>query len=159
MGALGAGKTTVGSLLAQQLGWEFVDADSFHSAANIEKMSHGHPLTDADRVPWLAAIRQAMLRWIAEHRNVVLACSALKESYRSLLIYPDVKLVYLKADYDLIINRLRWRGGHFAGPQLLASQFADLEQPADAIVLDASRPPDEIVQELRTRLAHKTDQS
>lgn len=150
MGVTGAGKTTIGSLLAQQLGWEFVDADSFHPPSNIEKMSRGIPLTDADRVPWLQAIHDAMAQWIPEGRNVVLACSALKRSYRELLVFsPEVRLVYLKGSYDLIRSRLLLRHGHFATEQLLSSQFADLEEPANAMAVDASRTPAEIVQDIR----------
>lgn len=153
MGVTGAGKTTVGSLLARQLGWEFVDADSFHPPSNIEKMSRGIPLTNADRLPWLQAIRDAILEWKAESRNVVLACSALKRSYRDLLLVaPDVRLIYLKGDYELIRNRLRSRHGHFATEQLLASQFADLEEPDAALVVDAGGTPEEIVSDILPRL-------
>src|SRR4029077_13571152 len=114
MGVTGAGKTTVGNLLAQQLGWEFADADRFHSPANVERIRLGIPLDDADRAPWLSALRQAMERWVTEHRNVVLACSALKESYRDqLALGSEVKFVYLKGSYDLIYQRLRQRHGHF----------------------------------------------
>jgi gluconokinase len=153
MGPAGSGKTTVGELLAAQLGWEFVDGDSFHSPANIEKMAHGIPLDDNDRIPWLNAIRNAMLQWDAQRRNVVLACSSLKRSYREQLqINSAVKLVYLKGSYELLRQRLHSRHGHYATEQLLASQFADLEEPADAIIIDVSRPPEEIVAEIRKQL-------
>jgi gluconokinase len=154
MGPAGSGKTTVGKLLAAQLSWDFFDGDDFHSAANIEKMSRGLPLTDADRIPWLNSIREAMLRWQAEGRNAVLACSALKRSYRELLaINADVKLVYLKGAYELLRERLRSRKGHYAGEQLLASQLADLEEPTGAITVDAAGSPEEIVAEIRKRLS------
>ncbi len=154
MGVVGAGKTTIGTLLAEQLGWEFVDGDSFHPPSNIEKISHGIPLTDSDRVPWLEAIRDVMRQWIAEGRNVVLACSALKHSYRTMLrISPEVKFVYLKADPALIQERLRLRHGHFATEDLLASQFAALEEPRDASAVDVGRPPAEIVAAIRRQLA------
>ena len=153
MGPTGSGKTTIGSLLAQQLGWDFVDADQFHSAANKEKMHQGISLTDADRAPWLAAIHQQIEQWIAEKRNVVLACSALKQSYRDLLWRGgDVKLVYLKGSYELIAQRLLTRHGHFADEHILAGQFADLEEPADAITVDISAPPEKIVEEICRRL-------
>jgi len=153
MGPAGSGKTTVGELLAAQLGWKFVDGDSFHSPANIEKMARGIPLDDNDRAPWLNAIRNAMLQWDAQRRNVVLACSALKRSYREQLqINSAVKLVYLKGSYELLRQRLHSRHGHYATEQLLASQFADLEEPADAIIIDVSRPPEEIVAEIRKQL-------
>jgi len=154
MGPAGSGKTTIGELLASQLGWSFVDGDTFHSPANIEKMSRGVPLDDSDRIPWLNSIREAMLRWDALHQNIVLTCSALKRSYRDLLqINSNVKLVYLKGTYDLLRERLRSRKGHYATEQLLASQFADLEEPADAITIDVARSPEEIVSEIRKLLA------
>jgi gluconokinase len=149
MGVTGSGKTTVGELLAARLGWEFADADSFHPAANVEKMSRGIPLDDADRAPWLAALHSNIIEWTASGRNVVLACSALKRSYREQLeIGPEVKLVYLKGSYDLIARRLHARHGHFAGEQILAGQFADLEEPDDAIVVSVGAPPEEIVGEI-----------
>lgn len=153
MGVAGSGKTTVGELLAAQLGWEFADADSFHSPANIEKMSHGIPLTDADRIPWLNSIRGAMLQWQEQCRNVVVACSALKQSYRERLdISDDVKLVYLKGSCELLRERLHARKGHYAAEQLLASQFTDLEEPTHALTIDVAGPPQEIVSEIRQRL-------
>jgi gluconokinase len=154
MGTTGAGKTTIGTMLATQLNWQFADADTFHPPANIEKMSHGIPLTDADRAPWLEAMRKAILEWIAAGKNVVLACSALKRAYRDeLRPSPEVKIVYLKGDYALFAERIRHRHGHFAGEQILAGQFADLEEPDDAITVDAAKSPDEIVVEMRRRLA------
>jgi gluconokinase len=154
MGTTGAGKTTIGKLLARQLGWEFDDADSFHPAANIEKMSRGIPLGDADRAPWLAALHNAIAQWIAAGKNVVLACSALKQSYREeLSVGPDVKIVYLKGSYELFAGRIHERHGHFAGEGILAGQFADLEEPKDAVTVDASLTPQEIVSEIRRRLA------
>jgi gluconokinase len=153
MGVTGAGKTTIGSMLASQLGWEFADADSFHSPANVEKMRRGIPLDDADRAPWLRAMRDAISQWIGERRNVVLACSALKRNYRDeLRAGPEVKIVYLKGSMRLISSRLRQRHGHFAGESILAAQFADLEEPADAIVVDVSLPPEEIVRGIREQL-------
>ena len=154
MGPAGSGKTTVGELLAGQLGWEFADADNFHSPANIEKMAHGVPLDDNDRIPWLNSIREAMEQWNAQRRSVVLACSALKKIYRERLqINSGVKLAYLKGTYDLLRERLHSRRGHYATEQLLASQFADLEEPADAITVDAAHSPEEIVAEIRRQLA------
>jgi gluconokinase len=153
MGPAGSGKTTIGELLAAQLGWEFSDGDSFHSPANIEKMSHGIPLTDADRLPWLNSIREAISQWLARRKNVVLACSALKRSYRELLqVSPEVKLVYLKGSYELLRQRLHARKGHYATEQLLTSQFADLEEPADALVVDVAPPVQEIAAQIRAQL-------
>lgn len=156
MGPAGSGKTTVGILLAKQLSWEFADGDDFHSPANKEKMSRGVGLTDEDRVPWLQSIRDAMDQWLAERRSVVLACSALKRSYRERLGVDsdakDIKLVYLKGSYDLLLERLRDRKGHYAREQLLASQLVDLEEPTDSITVEVSRSPEQIVVEIRKQL-------
>jgi gluconokinase len=153
MGPTGAGKTTIGTLLAKQLNWQFADADSFHPPANIEKMSKGIPLNDADRAPWLAAMRKAILDWIAAGRNVVLACSALKRAYREeLRPSPEVKIVYLKGTYALFAERIHRRHGHFAGEGILAGQFSDLEEPGDAITVDAAQSSEQIVAEIRKQL-------
>jgi gluconokinase len=153
MGVTGAGKTTVGSLLAAQLGWEFADADAFHPKANVEKMSHGIALTDADRAPWLAAMRSAIERWLSQKKSAVLACSALKRSYRrELLISPDVRLVYLRGDYDSVANQLRLRHGHFATESILADQFSTLEEPEDAVIIDVGQAPARMVGEIRAQL-------
>jgi gluconokinase len=160
MGVVGAGKTTVGRLLAGQLGWEFVDADSFHSPANVEKIRLGIPLDDADRAPWLKAIRVAIDRWIAKKQNVVLACSALKRIYREELNGGvDVKLVYLKGTYEIIYQRLGLRQGHFATEKLLASQFAILEEPDEGVVVDVEQSPEVLAQEIRRRLGLEPGQS
>jgi gluconokinase len=154
MGTTGAGKTTIGTMLAAQLNWQFADADAFHPPANIEKMSRGIPLNDADRAPWLEAMHKAILEWIAVGKNVVLACSALKRAYREVLrASPEVKIIYLKGNFALFAERIRQRHGHFAGEGILAGQFADLEEPADAITIDAAQSPEEIVAEIRNRLA------
>jgi gluconokinase len=153
MGVTGAGKTTNGRLLAQTLGWKFVDGDEFHPLANVEKMRAGIPLTDADRQPWLEALRQAISLAIAQNNNIVLGCSALKERYRRhLQIAPEVQLIYLNGSYELIAGRLRDRHGHFATTSLLASQFADLEEPRNAFTVDISGSPEEIVAAIRKGL-------
>src|SRR5579871_2840407 len=154
MGVTGAGKTTVGKLLAQQMDWAFADADDFHPRANVEKMGRGIPLNDADRAPWLAAMREAIEQWLAKKQNTVLACSALKRAYRDqLLVNESVKLIYLKGGADLIAERVRERADHFAKADLVASQFADLEEPGgEAITLNISDSPEMIVAEARQRL-------
>jgi gluconokinase len=152
MGVVGAGKTTVGSLLAQRLGWQFADADDFHPAANVEKIRRGIPLDDSDRAPWLAALRNAILRWNAERQNAVLACSALKRKYRDELRIDGVQFVYLKGNYELIEQRLRTRRGHFASDSILKSQFADLEKPDDAMTVEIDKPPEAIVSEIIEKL-------
>jgi gluconokinase len=154
MGVVGAGKTTVGSLLAQQLHWEFADADDFHPHSNIEKIRRGIPLTDADREPWLDRMSQAVGGWIKARKNVVLACSALKRKYRQeLVLGPEVRFVYLKGSAPLIATRLHARQGHFAGESILASQMADLEEPEMAVVADITRTPTQIVEDIRKQLA------
>jgi gluconokinase len=153
MGVVGSGKTTVGHLLAEQLGWEFADADDFHSPANKEKIHKGIGLDDADREPWLQGLRAAVVYWIAERRNVVLACSALKRSYRSeLSVGPEVRFVYLKGSASLIASRLQARRGHFANEQILASQLSDLEEPENAVTAGIEGTPPEIVQKIRNQL-------
>ena len=155
-GVSGAGKTTVGKLLAQDLGWQFLEADEFHPAANIEKMRSGIPLTDEDRWPWLENLREQIKRHIAASENAVLACSALKRAYRERLrISEEVKFVFLRGDYALIAKQLRRRRGHFMNPKLLRSQFADLEEPApdeDALTIVLGRTPQEFVKEIKTKL-------
>jgi len=153
MGTTGSGKSTVGEMLAQRLGWLFLDADDFHSAANKEKMHRGIPLTDADRAPWLAAIHDELVRQDQQGRNVTLACSALKQEYRDeLKAQLDMRVVYLKGSEAVLRAHIEGRHGHFAGESLLASQLATLEEPMDALVEDVSRMPEEIVEEVCTRL-------
>jgi gluconokinase len=153
MGVVGAGKTTVGSLLANELGWKFADADEYHPASNVEKIRHGIALTDADRAPWLNLLRQAITDWLAGRTNVVLACSALKHQYRQkLAVGPEVSFVYLKGSAPLIARRLHERHGHFASESILASQLADLEEPERALMVDISNTPSQIVQQIRNEL-------
>lgn len=152
MGVVGSGKTTVGQLLAGKLGWEFADADNFHSRENIRKISHGMALTDEDRAPWLANLRDSIQKWNAEGKSVVLACSALKHSYRKELSAGAVQFVYLKGSYDLIEQRLSERRGHFASDSILKSQFQDLEEPSHALPVPIDQPPDAIADEIITKL-------
>ena len=153
MGVVGSGKTTIGSLLAAELGWQFADADEFHPQSNVEKIRHGIPLSDADRQPWLERLCTEILRWIAADRNAVLACSALKRSYRQeLAVGPQVRFVYLKGSASLIADRLRSRHGHFADDKILASQFLDLEEPKEALTVEITGTPQQIVSEIREKL-------
>jgi gluconokinase len=154
MGTTGAGKSTVGKLLAARLDWAFLDADDFHPSANIEKMKHGIPLTDADRLPWLANTHAELLRLRQAKQDVVLACSALKQSYRDQLSAGlDFRVVYLRGTYEQMRRHIEARHGHFAGEAILAGQFADLEEPSDALVLDVSHSPEQLVAEA-VRLLH-----
>jgi gluconokinase len=155
MGVSGSGKTTVGKAYASQMGWTFVDADDFHPAANIAKMHRGEPLTDADRWPWLEAIRQRLLLAAQRGENVVLACSALKHAYQEYLTHEDperIYYVYLRGSEELIRQRLVERKGHFMNPNLLHSQFETLEPPENAIEIDIAPPPDEIAANIRRKL-------
>jgi gluconokinase len=153
MGTTGSGKTTIGEMLAKRLGWLFLDADDFHSAANKLKMHRGIPLTDADRGPWLAAIHDELLRQSLQGRNVILACSALKQEYRDELhARVDMQIVYLKGSETVLREHIESRHGHFAGESLLPSQLATLEEPTDALVVDVSHTPEEIVDEICARL-------
>ena len=154
IGVSGSGKTTVGKLLAQSLGWGFSDADEFHPKANIEKMSHGIPLSDADRMPWLQAMQRAIDNWLQEDQNMVLTCSALKEAYRQMLLRDKerVQLVYLKGSFELIKQRLEHRPHHYMKVDMLQSQFDTLQEPQEAIVVDITQSPEVIVQQIRTSL-------
>jgi gluconokinase len=153
MGPTGVGKTTVGEMLGRELGWEFADADRFHSPANVEKMSKGIALTDADRAPWLESLRSKIQDWIAAGQNGILACSALKKSYREILnVGPEVKWVYLKGTFAEIAKRVAERKGHYAKVSLVASQFEALEEPTDALDIDVNQTPEEIAAEIRKAL-------
>ena len=155
-GVSGAGKTTLGKLLARELGWAFYEADNLHSPGNVEKMHASIPLTDEDRWPWLESLRELVKRSLAAGENAILACSALKKKYRDCLqVGADVRFVYLRGSYELIANQLRHRRGHFMNPALLQSQFADLEEPRPAegaIVIELGRGPNELVEEIKSRL-------
>lgn len=154
MGVTGSGKTTVGKLLAAELGWSYYDADDFHSPANIEKMRRGVALDDADRQPWLETLRNLVRDCLEQKENCILACSALKQSYRDYLLLSDeVRLVYLRGNYDLIERRLSDRSGHYMNPKLLRSQFEILEEPQGHLTIDVSLPAGEIVKTIREHFA------
>jgi len=156
-GVAGVGKTTIGRLLAQELGWQFYDADDFHPAANIEKMKAGIPLTDEDRWPWLDRLRQLIKDCLAAHENAVVACSALKRAYRDRLrVTEEVKFVFLRASRAQVVEHLQQRRGHFMPATLLDSQFADLEEPQlqeDALNVDLRGSPRDVASLIKTKLS------
>ena len=153
MGVSGSGKTTIGTMLAEALKCSFLEGDSLHPPANIEKMSHGIPLTDADRAPWLAAIRDHILAAMEHGQCLVVAASALKQQYRDFLSRgTNITWVYLKGTEELIRGRMLHRHGHYMKAGMLRSQFADLEGPKDALVADISQPPEVILQQLLAQL-------
>jgi len=147
LGVAGSGKTTIGRAIADRYGWRFVDADDHHAPAAIAKMRAGVALTDADRAPWLASLHAIAAAAADRRDHLVIACSALRQRYRDVLrgTLRNIRFVYLKVDEATLARRLAERSGHFAGPSLLASQLANLEEPADALTIDATRPPEEIV--------------
>lgn len=152
MGAAGAGKSTVGRQLANQLGWCYVDGDDFHSTANLEKINHNLPLTDEDRRPWLEHLRTAITGWVSSGTYVVLACSLLKASHRAMVLTntkEHVRIAYLKADRPLLERRLLNRTDHVMKVDLLDSQLETLEEPIDALVLDASESPQKLAHRIR----------
>jgi gluconokinase len=155
MGVAGSGKTTIGRQLAAELGWHFADADEFHPPANVAKMSAGVPLDDADRAPWLAAIRLYIDARLAQGENAVVTCSALKEKHRAILLRdaPQVKLVYLRGTRDVLWSRISGRQGHFMKPAMLDSQLATLEEPAAAIAIDIAQSPAQIIAGIRSAIA------
>ena len=155
MGVAGSGKTTIGRQLAAGLGWSFADADDFHPAANVAKMSAGIPLDDADRAPWLAAIRRYIDARLERNENAVVTCSALKEKHRAVLLgdRAQVRLVYLRGTRELLWSRISSRQGHFMKPAMLDSQLAALEEPADALAIDIAQPPEKIIAALRQAVA------
>src|SRR5256885_5945188 len=155
-GVSGAGKTTLGKLLAQKTGWRFYEADDFHSPANTDKMRRGVPLTDEDRQPWLGRLRELIERCLAAGENAVLACSALKKAYRDRLrASGEVKFVFLRGNRARISEQLQHRRGHFMNPALLDSQFEDLEEPQSSeqvLTVDLGGSPHDLVQSIKAKL-------
>jgi gluconokinase len=155
MGVSGSGKTTVGKALAAKLGWASVEGDDYHPPSNVEKLRAGTPLTDEDRRPWLAALRERVDRAIAAGEDMVLACSALKHSYQDYLERDDparIHYFYLHGSEELIRDRLAGRKGHFMNPGLLHSQFETLEPPTDAVRVEVVGSPEEVADEVRRKL-------
>ncbi|BAU64057.1 carbohydrate kinase, thermoresistant glucokinase [Stanieria sp. NIES-3757] len=156
MGVAGSGKSTVGKLLSQRLGWQFYDADDFHPPENLAKMSLGLPLSDRDREPWLDRLKQLIEQTINQGNSAILACSALKSSYRHFLTQNqknDICWIYLRGDYELILTRIQQRQKHFFKEEILRSQFANLEEPTEALIIDVSMSPDAIVNTILTYLS------
>jgi carbohydrate kinase (thermoresistant glucokinase family) len=157
MGVSGSGKTTVAAMLAGRLHWNFQEGDALHPQANVDKMHHGIPLTDADRLPWLDSIAALVDRWNAEGVSGIITCSALKRAYRDRIRAgrPGVELIYLRGARELVSARITQRMGHFMPASLLASQFATLEAPGDdepVITVDIGGSPDQIVEAILTAL-------
>ena len=154
MGVTGSGKTTVGEQLAHQLGWAYYDADDFHPEANVRKMASGTPLTDEDRWPWLEILSAAIGQWLRAEQGAILGCSALKQSYRDILVSgrPGVQIVHLKGPKALIAQRLETRQHRYMPASLLDSQFATLEEPCDALSVDIGPSPAAIAAAIRTAL-------
>ena len=157
MGAAGAGKSTVGTALANRLGCPFVEGDDFHSDDNRQKMAGGVPLTDRDRQPWLTAISQAIAEIMRHGGDAVIACSALKERYRTAFREQGVRFIYLKASFETLAARLRQRSGHFFHPALLESQLDAMEEPADAIVVCAEQPVSVIVRRIMSEIPLRSE--
>ena len=157
MGVSGSGKTTIGEQLAARIGWRYEDADTFHPAANVAKMSAGQPLTDEDRWPWLRAIADEIDRASAVGERVVIGCSALRRVYRDVLVHGrhDVRIIYLQGTQALIAGRLGERRGHFMPPGLLTSQFGTLEPPTPdehAVTVSIDAPIKTIVDNILSQL-------
>jgi gluconokinase len=158
MGVSGSGKSTIAKALAERLAWTYEDADRFHPASNVAKMSAGHPLTDDDRWPWLRAIADEIDRVAASGGHAVIACSALKRAYRDILVHgrDDVRIVYLDGSPELIASRMAARKNHFMPPGLLDSQFATLEVPGpdeNPVIVSIDPPADAIVDNIARKLA------
>ena len=154
MGVSGAGKTSVGVQLADDLGWPFYDGDTFHPKANVEKMRQDIPLTDADRFPWLTALRRLIDDLTRQETSAVVTCSALKQAYRDRLLDGpgDIREVFLKGDFAFIQERMQKRSGHYFKADLLHSQFDALEEPDSGLVIDIAQPLEVMVQQIRQAL-------
>lgn len=154
MGVSGSGKTTVGQRLARDLGWPFYEGDNFHPADNVAKMAQGVPLADADRYPWLQAIRALIVNLCETNQRAVITCSALKQAYRDLLRVDEAKIrfVYLQVDPQTLQKRLHQRQAHFMPASLIDSQIAALEEPADALAINAHQPVEQVIAQIRASL-------
>jgi gluconokinase len=153
MGVSGSGKSTVGLALAERLNWSFADTDDYHPASNREKMARGEALDDSDRQPWLESLHELLAQYGLQHRPVVLACSALKATYREVLTrdLAGVRVVFLQGSRELIAERIRQRT-HFMSLTLLESQLATLEPPSDAVVVEVDQPVQSLILEIESKL-------
>lgn len=160
MGPTGCGKTTVGRLLADRLGWPFIDADDFHPPANVAKMRQGIALNDEDRRPWLEMLRAEIDQWLADGQSGIMACSALRKAYREMMGVDQqvVRTVYLHGSFELLHMRIMARRNHYMNPHLLRSQLDTLEPPAGGSMVDINSPPEaivaQIVNQLKTEWIH-----
>lgn len=157
MGVAGSGKSTVGANLAKRLAWAFLDADDFHPAANVEKMSNGIPLNDEDRMPWLRRLHDELEHRLGSGASIVLGCSALKESYRQIMQegLSRIDFVFLDVDQVTLTERLGTRQAHFFPKGLLESQFAALERPQNALIVNANRSIEEVIEQIVAALDEK----
>ena len=154
MGVSGSGKTTVGKALSIHLDWPFYDGDAFHPARNIEKMSKGIPLTDEDRQPWLERLNKLMKEHLDKNTSLIVACSALKKSYREILKkdLETIQFIFLEGSFDLIMKRMEGREGHFMKAEMLQSQFDTLEKPDDAFIISIDQSVEKIVKSVLEKL-------
>ena len=149
MGVSGCGKTTIGKMLGEKLGWKYYEGDEYHPKENVEKMRSGIPLNDDDRKPWLLALRSIIENHLNEGTGAVVSCSALKQKYRDLLkVNDEVKFIFLKGDFDTILRRMQARKNHYFKPEMLKSQFDALEEPVNVITEDIDIEPELIVNEV-----------
>jgi gluconokinase len=162
MGVTGSGKTTIGTLLASRMGWQFAEGDAYHSKENVAKMHAGIPLTDEDREPWLRALHEVLLGWYKAGKSGVLACSALRQKYRDVLAEgiprSEISFVLLEAPKSVLMERLSHRPGHFMNPALLDSQLATLEMPSDALRVSVVQPPAQAVEQILNQIKQSQEQ-
>lgn len=153
MGVSGCGKTTIGKMLGEKLGWKYYEGDEYHPKENVEKMSSGIPLNDDDRKPWLLTLRGIIENHLKDGTGAVVSCSALKQKYRDLLkVNEDTKFVYLKGDYDTILRRMQARKDHYFKPEMLKSQFDALEEPSNVIAENIEMEPERIVEDVLEKI-------
>ena len=155
MGVSSSGKSTIGSALAKRLGWHFFDGDEFHSEGNVQKMAQGEPLTDEDREPWLSDLHDVISEQIALDKPAIIACSALKQDYRDQLLEgnENAQIVYLRGNFDMIYQRIKNRHKHYMKAEMLQSQFEDLEEPTNALVVNIDQSVESIINQIIIELS------